>query len=171
MKLLLTINPDGIDGNMADAFRRREAARAVILDTDENIALLAVTKSGYHKLPGGGIEEGEDTQLALARECMEEVGCKITVTGELGSVREVRAKYSFVQDSYAYLAKVDGEKGAPDFTESELERGFEIRWMQLNEALDLLSSEQTDDYDGQFIVVRDLAILKEAALRMKAIPV
>ena len=51
----------------------REASRAVIFDENELIPLLSVSKFNYHKLPGGGIETGENKEKALTREAKEEV--------------------------------------------------------------------------------------------------
>ena len=38
----------------------REASRAILFDENDLIPLLFVSKYNYHKLPGGGIDEGED---------------------------------------------------------------------------------------------------------------
>ncbi len=84
MKLLAHINPENVTDEIAANFSRRIAVRAVIFDRDGNVAMLAVTRDGYHKLPGGGVEEGEDLHEALARECLEEVGCTITSIKDAG---------------------------------------------------------------------------------------
>jgi ADP-ribose pyrophosphatase YjhB (NUDIX family) len=162
MKNLITINPENIADGVAAGFKTRTAARAVILDTNDDIAMLYVTKNGYHKLPGGGVDEGEDLSDALARECREEVGCEIDVLSDIGTVIEVRGGVGLVQNSYSYLTRLSGEKGTPDFTESELERGFKIVWMPLVEAKRTLMTEIPKDYEGKYIVIRDLAILEEA---------
>ena len=64
MKNLLTIKErDIVPGSPivdTSAFRKRGAARAVLLDDSGQVYLLKVSKYGYHKLPGGGIHEGED---------------------------------------------------------------------------------------------------------------
>ncbi len=87
----------------------------------------------------------------------------------LGIVSEIRGKHALVQDSYAYLAELHGEKGAPDFTFSEIEHGFKIEWMPLSIALEVLASEITENYQGNFVVERDTRILKEAQTSLEAI--
>ena len=59
--------------------RIREASRAILFDENDLIPLLFVAKHNYHKLPGGGVDEGEDKDKAqaLVRECLEEVGSEI----------------------------------------------------------------------------------------------
>jgi H+-transporting ATPase len=73
--------------------KKRQAARAVVFDNENKIALLYVSKHSYHKIPGGGIEKGEDIFRALEREMIEEIGSKISVTGEIGKIIEYRNKF------------------------------------------------------------------------------
>lgn len=80
----------------ADAYRLRKAARAVIQNTQDEIALLYVSKHRYHKLPGGGLEPGEEMTEALKREVLEEVGAEIEITSEIGLIIEFRDQLSLV---------------------------------------------------------------------------
>lgn len=162
MNNLAFINPENISENEANAFAVRRAARAVVFDADGNIALLNVTKHGYHKLPGGGIEGEESKEETLNRECLEEIGCSIEITGELGKIIEYRKQFGVKQLSYGYVAKVVGEKGTPQFVDEEIEEGFQVEWRTLDEAIQLIQSEHPDDYMGKFVVERDLLYLTEA---------
>jgi len=167
MKLLKTIKnkdlfPDDPEGN--DGSRFIKAARAVVFDSENKIAILKVTKYDYHKLPGGGVEEGEDFKKALKREIKEEIGCEIEVTGEAGEIIEYRDRWNLKQESYCYLAKVIGEKSQPDFTEREKEKGLEVLWVLFDEAIEKLKKDETDNYGGKFVKVRDLCFLEEIKL-------
>jgi len=142
------------------AYSIRKAARAIVLDDLNQVALLKVGKHNYYKLPGGGIEEGEDKIEALHRELAEELGCKAEIIDEVGQIIQYLDQKKLVQTSYCYLAKQIGERTTPDFTEEELADGFEIRWTKdINEAITLVENSQADDYSGQSIVKRDLALL------------
>jgi len=140
--------------------RHRQAARGVVFDSNSNVALLYVSKNNYYKLPGGGLDEGEDIKTALHREIMEEIGCKVEVTGEIGEIVEFRAQQGLMQISHVYSAKVIGEKGEPNFMEDEIEDGFEVRWMPLEDAIKAVENDNTNDYQGKFIKIRDLTALK-----------
>jgi 8-oxo-dGTP pyrophosphatase MutT (NUDIX family) len=167
MNTILTITeqdivPDALAIDTSN-FRVREAARAVVSDGDGKIALLHVGLYGFHKLPGGGIDEGEDIPTALERELLEEIGCKAEVTGEVGEIIEYRNKIELVQTSYCFVARQIGEKGAPDFTEKELQEQFSIVWADnIDHAIKLIDNDKPANYEGKFIQKRDLAILKAA---------
>lgn len=79
MKQLALINPENSTEEEVKTYQVREAARAIVLDENNMIALLHVSRDGYYKLPGGGIEDSEDPVDALKRECREEIGCEIEV--------------------------------------------------------------------------------------------
>ncbi len=146
-----------------DGFRKREAARAVVSDSAGKVALLRVGLYDYHKLPGGGIDEGEDIPTALERELLEEIGCRAEVTGEVGEIIEYRNQFELEQTSYCFTATQVGEKGEPDFTEKELREQFSIVWADdIDAAIGLLEQDEPTNYEGKFIKVRDLALLKTA---------
>jgi ADP-ribose pyrophosphatase YjhB (NUDIX family) len=169
MKNLLTIKEQDIVRNSpvvdTSTFRKRGAARAVLLDNSGQVYLLNVSKHGYHKLPGGGIDDGEDIKQALERELMEEVGCKAEIVAELGTVVEYR-NYDdggLEQTSYCYLAKQVGEQVASALEEGELAEGmFEIKAKDIDDTIALLLQDKPDNLEGQFIQKRDLAFLQTA---------
>lgn len=70
MKQLLVINENNINPGATaspDKYQIRKAARAIVRNQNNEIAILAVTTENYHKLPGGGVENGEDMLMALER--------------------------------------------------------------------------------------------------------
>jgi 8-oxo-dGTP pyrophosphatase MutT (NUDIX family) len=167
MKHLLTIHESDIfpekQNLNSENFRIRHAARAIVFNKKAEVALLQATTYNYHKLPGGGVEDGENMELALERELLEEIGCRVDITREIGEIIEFRDKWEMKQTSHCYLAKQVGKQQAPQFTQSETEEGFEIIWASnLSAAIKLLEQDQPQNYDGLFIQQRDIKFLKTA---------
>jgi 8-oxo-dGTP diphosphatase len=165
MELLKIIRDENFPTGVPEpaTYGRRETARAVVFDKDKKIALLNVTKKNYHKLPGGGVEEGEDIETALHRELQEEIGCSATIMKEVGLIEEFRNEYAVHQISHCYTADVQGEKGAPQFERGEIADGFVPEWVSLEEAIQILENEsEVDDYEGKFIRLREVTFLKAA---------
>ncbi|GGU37986.1 NUDIX hydrolase [Streptomyces violascens] len=121
-----------------NALPRREAARAVILDTDQRVLLLRYEENdGFWATPGGSLEPGEDYPSALRRELGEELGATdITLGAQIAErsqdhlvgghpVRQVE-KYWLV---HATPAAIDPARATqPDNIDS-------IRWWTLDELL------------------------------------
>src|SRR3989344_4255145 len=134
MKKILLLNPEKVGEEEVKNYSVREAVRAIVQDGDGNIAPLHVTKSKYYKLPGGGIEKGEDKIEALRRECKDEIGSEIEILGEVGTIVEYRKMFNLKQISYCYLAKLKGKKGKSKFTNEEIEDAFEQVWLSYEES-------------------------------------
>ena len=164
MQLLKTINPENVDEKDLSDWRHKRAARAVVFDNKNMVGLLHVKNRDYYKLPGGGIEEGEDIKIALDRECKEELGVRVKVIKEIGSIIEFRAQPKFHQTSYCFIARTNSKKNAPNFSDREKLYGYEIVWVPPDEALKLINfPEQTsDDCGRKFTKERDFCFLNEA---------
>lgn len=147
-------------------YEYRQAARAVVFDKGGKIALLFICKKNYHKLPGGGVEGSESLEETLRRECREEIGCEIKITGKIGRIIERKKEFKLKQESFCYMAEVAGEKGEPDLTIHNPGEEFLVLWVGLDEAIELLNKDQTGDYQGNFIKIRDLDFLREAKSKL-----
>ncbi len=167
MEILRTINPEKVNESNIPDWKYRKAARAVVFDNENRVGLLHVKNHNYYKLPGGGIEEGEDIKTALDRECEEELGVEVEVLGEVGIIFEYRKRFKLHQTSYCFLAKTNSEKKSPNFTDEEKSSGFEVTWVRPEEALKLLNLKQTSDYEGKFIEERDFHFLSKALEEQK----
>jgi len=141
-------------------YEERINARAIIFHNGK-IALLYVGKKGYHKLPGGKADSNESVNDCLMREVYEETGCTIKVTGEVGSVIEYRSKYKIKQTSYCFLAEAIS-CSLPKFAQEEIDDGYSLEWVTLDEAILMIKQEKSKGYKGKFILKRELKFLEEA---------
>jgi 8-oxo-dGTP pyrophosphatase MutT (NUDIX family) len=166
MKFLLELRGADVGLTESESFSLpytlRKASRAVIFNEKGEIALLFVSRDNYHKLPGGGFEDGENAIAALKREALEEVGANIDITDEIGITIEYRNYISQLQISYCFMAKTMGDLANPAFDKGELAEGFKLLWMSLDGAISLLSAEKPEVKNGKYIQKRDLFILNEA---------
>jgi 8-oxo-dGTP diphosphatase len=162
MKQIVLINLENVSDREAAEYEIREAARAIVFDENNLVALLHATKNNYYKLPGGGIEAGETKEIALKRECVEEIGCNIEIINELGSTVEYRKKYQLKQTSFCYVVKVIGEKGEPKLEPDEIEEGFKTIWVSIDDAIKKVNESTPAVYSGSYMVARDTALLEAA---------
>jgi len=142
-----------------DAFKIRRACRGILIN-ENKIALLNVTKHNYHKLPGGGIEKGEPLEEAFKRELLEEVGADCEIIDQGGIVVEWRDKFKLLQISYVFLAKVIGEVKQNNLDQDEIDDGFELKWVPVEKLNEILENDSPTNYEGNFIRMRDMSIVK-----------
>ncbi len=159
--VLLQIDDSVFDPNFmpldASQFKKRNSSRGVLIH-EGKVALLNVTKDGYHKLPGGGFEEGEDLDQAFKRELIEETGCDCEILDHAGIIIETRSKFKLIQTSHVFLAQVKGVPQPPQFDEGEINAGYELEWHDVEEAQRIFENQKTGLYEGSFICLRDKTI-------------
>jgi len=163
MKLLAEIyNKDiGLLNRNILNYQLRKVARAVLFNNNK-IALMFVSKNNYHKLTGGGLDKNETPVQALIREIDEETGCDLELKKDIGIIIEYRDNIKLLQISYCYLANIKGELKSMKLEKNEIEEGFQLKWINLNQAINLLKKDKPKINEGKFIVKRDLIFLEEA---------
>lgn len=70
----------------------RYASRGVLVDDKLHVAMMYMSKINLYKLPGGGIDQGEEIRDAFLREIKEETGYEAEIIYELGYVEEHKKK-------------------------------------------------------------------------------
>ena len=164
MNLIKEIYEEDIDINFRSMdytdikWMLRKAARSILTRNNE-IALLYVSHKNYHKLPGGGVEHGENILEALKRELLEETGCIANIKSEIGMVIEYRYSMALLQMSFVYKSVLQEDTGKINLTEHEISLGFKLKWVKISDVLSLISQDTPQDQSGKFISKRDFEIL------------
>ena len=87
----------------------RQRATALII-RDKKILL--IREGGYWYTPGGGIEEGESHEEAIARECKEEIGVDVLASHPYFVFDTINIDTCTPQRNYCYLVEIQGEPNA-----------------------------------------------------------
>ena len=166
MKLLAEISEGSL--GLSDQFEQldttyelRKSARVILLNEEGKMATQYLGKYTFHKLPGGGVDQGETTEEAAKREVLEEVGSECKIIKPIGLVIEYRNKYKLLHLSFCYLARVVGQVGKPTLEEAEIEEEQNTLWITPEEMLEKLKTDKPQKFEGMFIIKREQAFLEE----------
>lgn len=148
--------------------RIRKGARGIIINSDGKIAVFNKANKNEYKLPGGGIDDGENPEVAFKREALEETGCEIEIIKSLGTIEEHKSLDNFKQTSYVFVAKVVNDRHELNLTQKEKDEGAQLLWVEDTEALKLITecydnlkeSKYENLYHSKFIALRDRYILE-----------
>ena len=147
MKLLLEISDSDIGVGSPERFdkpyRLRKASRAIIFNDKNEIAIQFASKYNYHKLPGGGLDKGENTPEALRREIKEEVGLEYQDELRLISAQDILKSSDKHVVRLTFVGEIDGE---PKINDEHLEaKRFSA------EEIKKLSKDELDSYLHELI--------------------
>lgn len=131
---------DILGDNRFDKFTKtREGSRAIIIK-DGKILLTHEMKSEWWLIPGGGLEEGENSKQCCVREVEEETGYIVRPVEQFLVINEYYEEYRYV--SYYFVCEVVGT-GTMKPTEEEKLRGIMPVWCSINDAMDIYSKHQS----------------------------
>lgn len=147
-------------------YRERSAVRVVVNGPEDSVVIVKVREGNYYKLPGGGVEAGEDHQRAGEREVAEETGCRVAMQGACVATAE-EYRHDLHQISYCYLARLLDRTGKPALTEEEVADGLSHEWVSVDKALEVMSAVEPTSEMGHFIKERDSFLLREAKKRFR----
>lgn len=162
------IFPNLEDNHNDVIFEDRLTSKGIVFDSDNKIALVGNAVNSFYLLPGGGVESVESLEDGFIRECLEEIGCKVTILKAVGVIEDYRNRDKKHCINYCYAAKVLGEKGESRLTESEAKNGMHVAWFSFDEVISILEKEVEDLRSGRvtfyntgFNILRDYNFLIE----------
>lgn len=152
---------DRKDYNNKMPVKERWCVRALIQDSDGRI-LVQKSRDGEYKLPGGGVEAGEDRLETLIREVLEETGyrVKLPVKEEIGEVTERRADVYdpgciYFNHTMFYKCEVGEDQTELNLTPEEIARGYTAVWEEIDKIIKI-----NDDIQRDYWRRRDTLFLK-----------
>jgi len=123
---------------------------------DNKVLLVDMDNSGFLCLPGGYVELGETTEIAILREMQEEVSKKFSILKYCGIIENFfvnKRMQKMHEIAFYYLVSSDEFKDTSDFNLLEIDKGREVRlsfkWVPLNEL---------DNYDIRPPFLKDILI-------------
>ncbi len=140
-------------------YKLRKSARGIVLNSRGEMAVQHIQKFNYHKLPGGGMEDGELIEETFCREILEEVGCVCEIIRPIGVVNEYHDE--FLHISYGFSARMVGSTGESKLEADEIENEQTTIWMSPDKFVCLLREDVVKNPKGLFMAKRDLSFMAE----------
>ena len=137
----------------------RTACRGIVIDGDR-ILLSYETKTDQYMIPGGGLDNNENDKECVVREIREETGYIVEVIDFFLEIEEYYETDKYI--SKYYLCQIK-DKSEPSLTEREKEVGMELRWVRIQEAIDVFSKYK--DYTSIDEMRRGLYLREYSALK------
>ena len=140
----------------------RVAVRWVVVDKNNNIAVLHLKKYWSYNLPWWWVE-WDALEAAFAREIIEEIGATITNISPMWIIREHRYVNNMINQSIVFSATVQWDLQHLSIEAEEVDEWHEVVRMSIEEVKAILRKNTLELVDNQalFIVYRDLFILEE----------
>lgn len=119
----------------------KNRVRAIIIQ-DSKILLIKRVKSEivYWVIPGGEVEENETLEVALKRECLEELGIEVKVGPSVFEMDSLKMEIIGQREFFCLCTIIGGVLGSGDGPEYQRDAGyvgqFILEWIDMKNLLD-----------------------------------
>lgn len=149
----------------------RMVARGIVFNERGKVAIHRIyrddmfCKQGYYETPGGGVDEGESFEMALVRECQEEIGFEVEIIEPLLEVDDFYNLIGRENHNRFFLAKAIRDVGKHLVSSGDM---FiqETLWLDIDDAIARYEAQE-DSLVAGLVKRRELPALKIAKARMK----
>jgi 8-oxo-dGTP pyrophosphatase MutT (NUDIX family) len=148
----------------------REIARGLVSDGHGLYAVHHIVRQDlfgsydYYETPGGGVDQGETPEMAVVRECREELGYSVRVLEELGFVDDFYNLIGRENHNHYYLCLRQGDFQGRHFVSSGDQMIKETLWLPLEKVIALYEGVPAGKLPN-LVKARELPFWKEAAKR------
>lgn len=113
----------------------KRGSYAVIYDSQRSSVALIKNPKGDYFLPGGGLENNESLEECVKRECLEEVGLKVSIQKNIGMAKQYFESPNdykcYLSEGHFYMCKQLSKK-------HPLEKGNTLLWVKPSLAIKML---------------------------------
>ncbi len=117
-------------GCKVDGISYYDRVGAYLIAIDHNLLATVKTPKGYF-LPGGGVDGSESRVDCIHRECLEEIGCSVTIKQYICSAEDymIHEKFAYFHPvQYYYSGNINFRITPP------IEVDHKLEWIPINQA-------------------------------------
>lgn len=157
------LNPNDLSKEYIETLPVRYGTRVIVFTEDDKVILINLKHKHTYTLIGGNIDDGENIEDSMRRECKEESGYDLDKVIPLGYIEIWKNKYRrFV---FGFIAKTKGDPSELKLTEKEIESGHTVELHEFEEAINILDNE--GDGNDNLSSIRSLMFMEESKKYLK----
>jgi ADP-ribose pyrophosphatase YjhB (NUDIX family) len=144
-----------------DTFKKRITVKAIVRNSEGQFALVTNDVHGIYLLPGGGTETN-NLEDEISRECKEEIGYSIELSGEVGKTHEFRNRNAKEYFTTCYIAEVKNKLTEDMRTAEEQKNDLRVEWLDEDDVIRIFTKQkeavrkgEVEFYNTAFNILRD----------------